>query len=95
MARFFPSEPANERIGNTTKEVLEAICRDWPVNPGDVAASLGENGNSKAMSSKYLYHFRKLRKMELIEMKKTGNTYIAWPMDMEKLRVIHEMLKVE
>jgi hypothetical protein len=33
--------------------------------------------------------------LDLIEMKKTGNTYIAWPMDMEKLRVIHEMLKVE
>jgi hypothetical protein len=95
MARMFSSDPVNGRIGNVTKDVLEAICREWPVNPQDVAKSLGENGSNKAMSSKYLYHFRKLKRMELIEMKKTGNTYVAWPMDMEKLRVIHEMLKVE
>lgn len=95
MARIFSNEPRKERIGNVTKDVLEAICREWPINPQDVAKSLGENGSNKAMSSKYLYHFRKLKQMELIELKKTGNTYIAWPMDMEKLRVIHELLQVE
>ena len=95
MTRAFSSGPVNERIGNVTKDVLEAICKEWPVNPQDVAKSLGENGSNKAMSSKYLYHFRKLKQMELIELKKTGNTYIAWPMDMEKLRVIREMLQVE
>jgi hypothetical protein len=32
-------------------------------------------------------------KMGLIDVKKVGNTYIAWPTEIEKLRVIHELLK--
>jgi hypothetical protein len=31
--------------------------------------------------------------MGLIDVKKVGNTYIAWPTEIEKLRVIHELLK--
>ena len=95
MARIFTrDDPKPERIGSVTKDVLEVIMRQWPVNPFEVATALGENGKGKTMSSKYLYHFRKLKQMELIEMKRTGNTYIAWPMDMEKLRVIHDLLRV-
>ncbi len=95
MAKVFSREDARkQRIGSVTRNVLDAICKEWPANPMDVAKSLGESGKSKTLSSKYLYHFRRLKQMELIAIKKTGNTYIAWPMDMEKLRVIHEMLRV-
>ena len=96
MARIFNIEKAgNPRIGNVTRNVLDVISREWPTNPLDVAKSLGDNGNSKSLSSKYLYHFRRLKQLELIEMKRTGNTYIAWPMDMEKLRIIHELIRVD
>lgn len=94
MSVVFPSERRNPRLGNVTKNVLDAIVREWPANPLDVAKSLGESGSNKTLSSKYLYHFRRLKQLELIELKRTGNTYVAWPIDMEKLRMIHEMLKV-
>jgi hypothetical protein len=94
MSMIFGAEKQPPRLGAVSRDVLDVICKEWPVNPLDVAVSLGEKGSNKTLSSKYLYHFRKLKQMELIEMKRTGNTYIAWPMDMEKLRIIHEMLKV-
>ena len=94
MITSFSNEKPNERMGKVTQMVLESIIRYWPANPFEVARSLGENGNNKSLSSKYLYHFRKLKKMEMIEMKRTGNTYIAWPTEMERLRVIHDLLKV-
>jgi len=90
-------------LGKMTARVLEAITSKWPANPLEVASELGENSNaggkkaktnsSKALSSRYLYHFRKLHGLGLIDMKKLGNTYVAWPMDMERLRVLHEMLR--
>ncbi|MBI2675438.1 MAG: hypothetical protein HYX24_03200 [Candidatus Aenigmarchaeota archaeon] len=70
-----------------------AIGSRWPANSNDIAKELGEDGNAKAASAKYLYHFKKLERLDLIQMKRMGNTYVAWPTDIEKLRVIHEMVR--
>lgn len=91
MGGLFTS--GNQKIGKSTLNVLEAISSRWPANPTDVALQLGEKGSTKKLSAKYLYHFKKLRDMELIQLKKTGNTYVAWPTDIEKLRVIHELVR--
>jgi predicted transcriptional regulator len=95
MTQTFGSEEPIGKMGSVSRDVLEAIVKEWPMNPLDVANSLGDTGSKKTLSSKYLYHFRRLKHLGLIEMKRTGNTYIAWPMDMEKLRIIHELLRVE
>lgn len=63
------------------------------MNPLEVASHFEETGDVKALSAKYLYHFRKLNEHGLIRMKKVGNTYVAWPVEIEKLRVIHEMTR--
>jgi hypothetical protein len=83
----------DQQIGEFTMRVLEAIKDKWPTNPLEVAERFNDEGNMKALSARYLYHFRKLKKMDLIDMKKIGNTYIAWPIEMEKLRVVHDLLK--
>lgn len=83
------------KMGESTLKVFKLVCSKWPLNPLEVAKELGENGKRKTLSAKYLYHFRKLKGLDLIEIKKLGNTYIAWPIDIEKLRLIHELLKVE
>jgi len=81
------------RLGRQTKNVFDVITSKWPANPLEVAQELGETGATKSISAKYLYHFKKLKDIGLINMKKIGNTYIAWPNDMEKLRLIHELLR--
>lgn len=82
-----------EKISDSTTKVFHIIHSKWPINPLEVAEHLGDKGKDKTLSAKYLYHFKKLAKNELIHMKKIGNTYVAWPVDIEKLRVIHELLK--
>jgi len=100
MKRIHISHLESELFGKEKKEisefslrVLEVIKEKWPTNPLEVAKIFNDKGNMKALSARYLYHFRKLKKLDLIDMKKIGNTYIAWPVDIEKLRVIHEMMK--
>jgi hypothetical protein len=93
MPRELFKKARKERISDQTRRVLEVICEKWPANPLEVASELGENGKSKSLSAKYLYHFKRLSELELIQMKKIGNTYVAWPIDMEKLRMIHELLR--
>ena len=92
MTILFTEE--KRKLGSSALRVMKAIGSKWPTNPLEVAEELGDRGSSKTLSAKYLYHFKKLHGMELIQMKKTGNTYIAWPTDIEKLRIIHEMVKV-
>ena len=75
-----------------TSKVFKIIHEKWPVNPLEVAAAMGDNGSAKSLSAKYIYHFRKLRRADLIKMKKVGNTYVAWPAEIERLRIIHELL---
>ena len=82
------------RIGRTSKTILEAIHNHWPTNPLEVARELGDEiKDVKTVSARYLYHFRKLRDAELIHLKRLGNTYIAWPIEVEKIRLIHEMVR--
>jgi len=82
-----------KKVSQLTAKVFEIIHSRWPTNPLEVAEILGDKGKEKTLSAKYLYHFRKLKEMKLIDMKKVGNTYIAWPTEIEKLRVVHELLK--
>jgi hypothetical protein len=86
-------EEKAKRLSRSSARVFEIISKNWPTNPLEVAEILGETGDKKSLSAKYLYHFKKLYKMKLIRMKKMGNTYIAWPTEIEKLRVMGEFLK--
>lgn len=88
---WLTSEEKIRRLSSTTSAVFEIILKHWPTNPLEVAKVLGERGKEKSLSAKYLYHFKKLYKLKLIRLKKIGNTYIAWPVEIEKLRVMKEI----
>lgn len=78
----------------TAKRVLELVNSHWPLNPMKAAELLGDKKNLKTSSSKYLYHFRRLSKAGLIEMERMGNTYVAWPKDLERMRNIEKKRKL-
>jgi repressor of nif and glnA expression len=82
-----------EKISSSTAKVFNVIHSKWPINPAEVAEVLNDSGKEKTLSAKYLYHFKKLSKAGLIRMKRVGNTYIAWPVEIEKLRIIHDLLR--
>ncbi len=74
------------------KRIYKHIERRWPVHTRDIAIALGlepDNGNIKKIS----YHLRKLEKEEKIITKRIGKALVAWPQEIERLRVINELLR--
>ena len=76
------------------KEILERVESNWPTHIREIIRDLGfevDNTNIK----KFSYHIRKLEEAEKIKVKRIGRALVAWPVDMEKLRMIHELLRVD
>ncbi len=80
-------------------EIMVVIEEHWPVSVTEIAKHLGifkkgmHEKKRKASVGKILYHIKKLKENEKIRTKKIGQTVIIWPHDIEKLRVVHEMLR--
>lgn len=75
------------------REILERIESNWPTHIIEIVRDLGfevDNNNIKKIS----YHIRRLEEEEKIRVKRIGRAMVAWPIDMERLRIIHELLKV-
>ena len=75
-----------------TEKVYEIICRKWPIHPSDVCRELKMNLNSSNIS-KIKYHFDLLRKKNRIRTKKVDRALVAWPLQIEKIRVMQELIK--
>ena len=74
--------------------VLKAIEDEWPIHTKHLVSALGlevNNSNIKKVS----YHIQQLEKEGKVRTKRIGLALTAWPMEMEKLRIIHEMLREE
>jgi len=71
----------------------------WPVSVTEIARHLGifkkgmNEKKRKAAVGKIIYHVKKLKEGDKIRTKKIGQTVIIWPHEIEKLRVVHEMLR--
>ena len=81
------------------KKILEVIENEWPVSITQIASQLGfykrkmDEKKRKAVIGKVVYHVKKLKEGDKVRIKKIGQTVIIWPHEIEKLRVIHEMIK--
>jgi predicted transcriptional regulator len=73
--------------------VLKIIHNNWPVHVREVARHLDLDPYDISNVSKIRYHFKSLEKQEKIRTKKIGRALVAWPTEMEKLRLIHELLR--
>ena len=75
--------------------VLELIHNNWPIHVREVIQLLNWDPYDISNVSKIRYHFHELRKKERIRTKKIGRALVAWPVDIEKLRLVHELLREE
>jgi predicted transcriptional regulator len=78
---------------NLRTEILATIERNWPTHIKELIKDMGfeaDNTNIK----KFSYHVYELKKQEKVRVKKIGNAVVVWPVEMEKLRFIHELLRV-
>jgi len=80
-------------------EIMKIIEERWPVSVTEIAEHIGifkrgmNEKKRKAAIGKISYHIKKLNEKESVRIKKIGKTVIIWPTDIEKLRVLHEMMK--
>jgi predicted transcriptional regulator len=76
------------------KGIMELVEHHWPVHVKELVRTLGlevNNSNIKKIS----YHIKELEKVEKVRTKRIGKALIAWPHDMERLRMIYELIRVE
>jgi hypothetical protein len=80
-------------------ETLKVIEENWPISVTEITKKLGifkkgmDERKRKASIGKISYHIKKLKDEEKIMTKKIGQTVIIWPTEIEKLRVLHEMMR--
>ena len=84
---------------NLRDRIIFIVEEHWPVSVTEIAKHLGifkkgmNEKKRKAAIGKIIYHVKKLKEGEKIRTKKIGQTVIIWPHEIEKLRVLHEMLR--
>jgi len=76
------------------QKVFQIIKENWPVHPSGVCRIL-KIEDSVANISKIKYHFDVLRKKGLVRTKKIDRALVAWPAEIEKIRLVHDLLKEE
>lgn len=78
-------------------EILDIIKENWPTSALEIAKHLNEDTSTREAqrkaSTKYSYYLKKLIRKEILVSKKAGNTIIVWPLEVEKYRTIHSILK--
>jgi hypothetical protein len=80
-------------------EIMAVIEENWPISVTEIARKMGifkkgmDERKRKASIGKIGYHVKKLKEDERLMTKKIGQTLIIWPTDIEKLRVLHEMMR--
>ncbi len=81
-------------------EVYAVIKRKWPAHVTEVAVEMrllaahSSPVEKKRVLAHLKYHFDQLAREGKIKVKKIGMALVAWPTEMERMRVLHDMLEV-
>ncbi len=74
-------------------KILTIIDNNWPTHIKELVNILKFEMNNSNIK-KVAYHVKQLERKERVRVKRIGQALVIWPYDMEKLRVIHELLRV-
>ncbi len=77
---------------NLRKKVYELVQNQWPIHISGLCRELNIKDNVSNIS-KIRYHVQILKKDNLVNTKKIDRALVVWPVEMEKIRVMHEFLK--
>jgi len=73
--------------------VFEIIQNNWPVHVRETIELLNWDPMNITNISKIRYHFNELQRKEMVHTKKIGRALVAWPVEIEKLRIVHELMR--
>lgn len=74
------------------KEIFNIVQEAWPIHVSGICRVLRLEGNISDIS-KVRYHVHKLKTERLIHTKKIDRALVAWPAEIDRLRVVHELLR--
>jgi predicted transcriptional regulator len=73
--------------------VLHIIQKNWPIHVRETVQLLNWDPKDITNVSKVRYHFKKLEEAGKIRTKKIGRALVAWPVGIERMRAVYDMLK--
>lgn len=78
-------------------KVLHTISTNWPISVTGVAEKLGflngDEYSDRLAINAFKYHFDLLHRDGKVKVKKIGRNLVAWPAEIEKLRIVQELMK--
>ena len=75
------------------EKIYEIISTKWPTYVRDVIEELGWDRENISNVTKVKYHFDQLAREGRIMVKKIDRALVAWPAEIERLRVVHDLVR--
>lgn len=95
LVDFSPS-PSQPALSDWENKVLHIVKSRWPTSSIEIAEFLGHEcvtrDQKRLLSSRIVYHVKKLVAKKHVMSKRVGHALIVWPYDVETLRIMHEMM---
>lgn len=84
-------------MNGLSNKVFDIISNNWPTHATEIAESLGYDVSTKEAQKKSVakikYHIDQLARDQKVRVKKIGQALVCWPSEIEKLRMVHELVK--
>ncbi len=92
-----PEKQHSAALSVTEEQILFFVHEHWPSSALEIALNFKEDVSSleskRRASSKYSYYLKKLVGRRLLVSKRFGHALVVWPLQAEKLRVVHDILR--
>ena len=92
-----PEKAHSAALSPTEQQILSFVIEHWPSGALDIAMHFNDDVSSleakRRASSKYSYYLKKLVDKRLLISKRFGHALVVWPLQAEKLRVVHDILR--
>ena len=75
------------------ERIFEIISTSWPTYVRGVIEELGWDRENISNVTKVKYHFDQLARERRIRVKRIDRALVAWPADIERLRVVQNFIK--
>ena len=75
------------------ERIFEIISTKWPTYVRDVIEELGWDRENISNVTKVKYHFDQLARERRIRVKRIDRALVAWPAEVERLRVVHSFIR--
>lgn len=75
------------------EKIFEIISARWPTYVRGVIEELGWDRENISNVTKVKYHFDQLARDRRINVKRIDRALVAWPTEIERLRVVHDFIR--